>query len=93
MIVKNHDGETIKLQTTERGVLNIRFSGTDTPETGQANWRAAAGFLRLLVDGKKTTVWCHKRGRYDREIYQYAWPSGSGRGPDRIGSVQRTKWR
>lgn len=68
MVIKNHDGDTIKLQTTERGVLNIRFSGADTPETGQAYWRAAAGFLKSQVDGKETTVWCYKRDRYDREV-------------------------
>lgn len=35
-VIKNHDGDTIKLQTPERGLLTIRFAASDTPETGQA---------------------------------------------------------
>ena len=36
VVIKNHDGDTIKLETREDGLLNVRFSGADTPETGQA---------------------------------------------------------
>jgi len=38
-VIKNHDGDTIKLQTPDRGLLTVRFAGSDTPETGQAYWR------------------------------------------------------
>lgn len=39
--IKNPDGDTIKLQTTNRGVIDVRLSGADTPETTQAYWKAA----------------------------------------------------
>lgn len=67
-VIKNHDGDTIKLSTAEHGIIDVRLSGADTPETGQANWRAARGALRELVAGKPVTVWCYKRDRNDREV-------------------------
>lgn len=67
-VIKNHDGDTIKLQTADRGVIDVRFSGADTPETGQAYWRAARGFLREMVAGKPVTIWCYKKDMYEREV-------------------------
>lgn len=67
-VTDNHDGDTIKLQTADRGLLVVRLSGADAPETGQAYWRAARGYLRSLVAGQETTVWCYKRDRYEREV-------------------------
>lgn len=68
VVIHNHDGDTIKLETRERGVLNVRFSGADTPETGQAYWKVARDFLKSRVEGKQTTVWCYKLDRYEREV-------------------------
>jgi len=68
VVIHNHDGDTIKLETKDRGVLTVRFSGADTPETGQAYWRVARDFLKSQVEGKPTTVWCYKQDRYDREV-------------------------
>lgn len=67
-VIKNHDGDTITLATADRGVLTVRLSGADTPETGQAYWKAARDYLKSLVRGAETTVWCYKRDRYDREV-------------------------
>ena len=67
-VMKNHDGDTIKLVTDARGVITIRLSGADTPEMGQAYWKAARNYLRSLVAGQKTTAWCYKVDRYDREV-------------------------
>jgi micrococcal nuclease len=67
-VIKNHDGDTIKLKSADRGVIIVRFSGADTPETGQAYWRAARGYLRNLVAGKPVTVLCYKQDRYGREV-------------------------
>ena len=67
-VINNHDGDTIKLVTEERGVITIRLSGADTPEMGQAYWKAARNYLRSLVAGQKTTAWCYKLDRYDREV-------------------------
>ena len=67
-VIKNHDGDTIKLSTAERGIIDVRLSGADTPETGQAHWRAARGALRVLVAGKPVTVWCYKTDKYEREV-------------------------
>lgn len=35
-VVKNNNIDTIKLETTDKGLFNVRFSIADTPETGQA---------------------------------------------------------
>lgn len=35
LVVKNHDGDTIKLDTAEHGALVIRLSGADTPEIAE----------------------------------------------------------
>ena len=51
-VLKNPDGDTLKLMTDERGLINIRLSGADTPETGQAYWRSARNYLRSLVAGQ-----------------------------------------
>ncbi len=67
-VLKNHDGDTIKLRTVEHGTIDVRLSGADTPETGQAYWRAARGALRELVAGKPVTVWCYKTDKYEREV-------------------------
>lgn len=68
VVTANHDGDTLKLQTSERGLLVVRLSGADTPETGQAYWRAARDHLKQLVSGKQTTVWCYKLDRNEREV-------------------------
>lgn len=67
-VMKNHDGDTIKLATDERGVITIRLSGADTPEMGQAYWKAARSYLRSLVAGQKTTAWCYKQDQFYREV-------------------------
>lgn len=67
-VIHNHDGDTIDLQTASRGVIKVRISGADAPETGQAYWKAARNHLRTLVTGKTTIAWCYKQDRYGREI-------------------------
>ena len=67
-VIKSHDGNTIQLETDARGVITIRLSGADTPEVGQAYWKAARNYLRSLVAGQKTTAWCYKLDRFDREV-------------------------
>lgn len=67
-VIKNHDGDTIKLQTDEQGILTIRLSGADTPEVGQAYWRVARDNLHSQVADKPVRVWCYKRDRNDREV-------------------------
>lgn len=68
MVIHNHDGDTIDLQTVDRGLLKVRFSGADTPETGQAFWKVARKHLSKFVDGQQTTAWCYKTDRYEREV-------------------------
>lgn len=67
-VIKNHDGDTLKLLTADRGVVTVRLSGADTPETGQAYWRNARGALGLLVKGRQTTVSCYKNDRHERNV-------------------------
>lgn len=67
-VVHNHDGDTIDLQTADRGVIKVRISGADTPETGQAFWKVARNHLRTLIAGKEATAWCYKQDRYEREV-------------------------
>lgn len=67
-VIKNHDGDTIKLQTADRGIIDVRLSGADTPETGQAYWRTGRDYLREMVAGKPVTVWCYKTDKYEREV-------------------------
>ena len=66
-VIANHDGDTFKLQTQDRGLLTIRFSGSDTPETGQAYWKSARRELARLVSGQPVTVHCYKKS-HDREV-------------------------
>ena len=66
--IKNHDGDTIKIQTAEHGVVVVRLSAADTPETGQAYWRLARDALRRQITGQPVTVWCYKRDRHDRNV-------------------------
>lgn len=66
--IQNHDGDTFRLQTQDRGVLVVRFSGSDTPETGQAYWRAARNTLRDILAGQETTISCYKLDRHGRNV-------------------------
>lgn len=66
--LKNHDGDTLKLQTVEHGVVVVRLPAADTPETGQAYWRVARDALRRQIAGQSVTAWCYKRDRSDREV-------------------------
>ena len=68
LVVSSHDGDTIKLKTPDRGILTIRFSGADAPETGQAYWKASRGALRAIVEAQPVTVDCYKKDRYERDV-------------------------
>lgn len=65
--VSNHDGDTFKLAIND-GTLLVRFSGVDSPETGQAYWKAARRKLRSILDGQHVTVNCYKKDRYGRHV-------------------------
>lgn len=66
-VIANHDGDTLKLQTPDRGLLTIRFSGSDTPETGQAFWKSARRALAHLVEDQQVTVHCYKKS-HERDV-------------------------
>lgn len=67
-LIKNHDGDTITLRTDDRGIFNVRLSGADTPETGQAYWRVARDALQQLIADKPVTVRCYKQDWRKREV-------------------------
>lgn len=67
-IIKNHDGDTITLKTDDRGIINVRLSGADTPETGQAYWRVARDALHRIIADKPVTVRCYKQDWRKREV-------------------------
>ena len=60
--VSHHDGDTFRLETND-GILQVRFSGVDSPKTGQAYWKAARRRLRSILDGQHVTVNCYKKDR------------------------------
>lgn len=64
----NHDGDSFKLSTESKGTIDVRLSGADTPESGQAHWKVARDYFRDLVAEKAITAWCYKRDRYEREV-------------------------
>lgn len=66
--IQNPDGDTFQLQTQARGVLPIRFSGSDAPEIGQSYWRAARNTLRDRLAGQETTVSCYKQDHDARHV-------------------------
>jgi len=67
-VTHNPDGDTIDIQTADRGLVRVRFSGADTPETAQAYWKVARNHLTALVTGQQTTAWCYKTDKYEREV-------------------------
>jgi len=67
-VIRNHDGDTITLRTDVRGIFNVRLSGADTPETGQAYWRVARDALFQLIADKPVTVRCYKQDWRKREV-------------------------
>ena len=60
--------DTLQVRDAERGIVVIRLSGADAPESGQPYWRDARSRLRTLAAGKQVTASCYKRDRYDREV-------------------------
>lgn len=66
-VIANHDGDTFKLQTQGHGILTVRFSGIDTPETGQSFWKSARRALARLVKDQQVTVNCYKKS-HDRDV-------------------------
>ena len=67
-VIKNHDGDTITLRTDARGIIKVRLSGADTPETGQAYWRVARDALHRQIADKPVTVRCYKQDWRKREV-------------------------
>lgn len=67
-VTHNHDGDTINLQTADHGLVKIRLSGVDAPETGQGYWKMARNHLSTVTRGQTTTAWCYKTDQYDREV-------------------------
>lgn len=68
MVTHNPDGDTIDIQTADRGLVRVRFSGADTPETAQAFWKVARNHLSTVVKDQQTTAWCYKTDKYEREV-------------------------
>lgn len=67
-VIKNHDGDTITLKTDDHGIINVRLSGADTPETGQAYWRVARDALHQLIAERPVMVRCYKQDWRKREV-------------------------
>lgn len=68
MVTHNPDGDTIDIQTADRGLVRVRFSRADTPETAQDFWKVARNHLTALVNGQQTTAWRYKTDKYEREV-------------------------
>lgn len=60
--ISSNDGDTFRALTSA-GEIRVRIAGADTPETGQAFWRAARSQLRTIVENAPLTLFCYKRDR------------------------------
>jgi len=63
------DGDTFTCVSADlvAGTFVVRFAGIDTPERGQAYWRAARSKLRELA-GPGVQAACYKTDRFGREL-------------------------
>ncbi len=62
------DGDTIKVESSERIVYQVRLAGIDAPEKNQAFGEEAKQNLIRLVLGKSVVVHAHKNDRYGRLV-------------------------
>lgn len=62
------DGDTVHVQTADRGLVKVRVAGVDTPERGQAYWRVARAHLISFTDNKQVALDCFKKDRYERDV-------------------------
>ena len=70
------DGDTLRVQTASRGLVNVRLAGVDTPEHGQAWWRVARKHLVDQVAEAPVKISCYKVDQYKREICRVTTRSG-----------------
>lgn len=61
-----HDGDTCRFKTAN-GIKNVRFSGIDAPEKGQASGSKATAFMTKLLIGKTIALECTGKS-FDREV-------------------------
>jgi endonuclease YncB( thermonuclease family) len=64
------DGDTLVVDTAERGLLTLRLWGIDCPEKKQRFGSQATEFLAFLVSGKPLTVKVRSQDQYGRNIAQ-----------------------
>jgi len=67
-VTHNPDGDTIDIQTADRALVRVRFSGADKPETAQAFWKVARNHLSTVAKGQQTTAWCYKKDKYELKV-------------------------
>ena len=64
------DGDTLVVDTAERGLLTLRLWGIDCPEKKQRFGPQATEFLAFLVSGKPLMVKVRSQDQYGRNIAQ-----------------------
>lgn len=70
------DGDSVTVATVGRGRVKVRIAGVDTPERGQAYWRAAKAHLVAFVSQPGLTLSCYKTDQYQREVCRVSTPAG-----------------
>ena len=64
------DGDTVVVETVERGLLTLRLWGIDCPEKKQRFGPQATEFLSSLVTGKPLTIKVKAQDQYGRNVAQ-----------------------
>jgi endonuclease YncB( thermonuclease family) len=67
-VVRVADGDTITLLLEDRTQVNIRFSGIDAPEKGQAWGQRSRQSMSSLAAGRYARAYVGKRDRYGRGV-------------------------
>lgn len=62
------DGDSFKLQTSDRRTVTVRMKSIDAPEKGQPSGDAARQHLKRLIEGRQVTIQSVGDDQYDRTL-------------------------
>ncbi len=63
-----YDGDSLTVESVEKGIIKVRLHGIDAPELAQQFGKQSRDTLRKLVLNRELYIHCHGKDRYKRHL-------------------------
>ncbi len=63
-----YDGDSLTLESADKGIIKVRLHGIDAPELAQQYGKQSRDTLRKLVLNRELLIRCHGKDRYKRHL-------------------------